>query len=346
MPMPIKEPIFSPLPHRPTAHCATLAELPDGSLLAGWFGGSYETAPDVAILTARRDPQRGGWSPPEVAVEVPGQTLGQPVFLVHPNGELWLFFDLAPSFQAAAVSPPAPNRHLLPPIAYWDWTRAQPFRQRSLDYGRTWQAPEPLLDYPGLMFRSRPLLLPGRIILPVYDENTWESRMLISDDEGRSWRLTAPLRTPGGNIHPCVVRLPGHRLLAYLRTGGAGGVIWRSASADGGETWSQPTPTSFPNPNSGLDLLRLENGALVLAFNNSDRRRTPLCLALAEAGESWQWQRTLEDDADEGAEFSYPTLLQSRDGLIHVVYTYRREHIHYACFTEKWLRKDRINREL
>ena len=82
------------------------------------------------------------------------------------------------------------------------------------------------------------------------------------------------------------------------------------------------------------------NVPLVLAFNNSRQRRTPLCVALAEKGEVWQWQRTLED---EQAEFSYPTLLQIDDGLIHLVYTYRREHIHYACFTETWLRKEKIN---
>jgi alpha-L-rhamnosidase len=84
----------------------------------------------------------------------------------------------------------------------------------------------------------------------------------------------------------------------------------------------------------------LQNGSLVLAFNNSRQRRTPLCVALAEKGEAWQWQQTLED---EQAEFSYPTLLQTDDGLIHLIYTYRREHIHYACFTEIWLRKEKIN---
>jgi alpha-L-rhamnosidase len=87
-------------------------------------------------------------------------------------------------------------------------------------------------------------------------------------------------------------------------------------------------------------LLCLQNESLVLAFNNSRQQRTPLCVALAEKGEVWQWQRTLED---EEAEFSYPTLLQTDDGFIHLVYTYRRENIHYACFTETWLRKEKIN---
>ncbi len=319
----IKMPIFERLPDRPFAHCATLAQLPDGALLAAWFGGAYETAPDVAILASRYDPVRQTWATPWIIADVPDHSLGQPVFLVRPDGELWLFFVVIVADEGPA-----------------NWTRAQPHWQRSTDGGKTWSSPIRLLDYPGLMFRSRPLVLPGRIIIPVYDENTWESRMLISDDKGQSWRLTAPMSTPQGNIHPCVVNLSDGRLLAYLRTGGPGGVIWRAESSDGGDTWGQPSPTPLPNPNSGLDLLRLQSGALALAYNHSNRLRTPLCVALAEEDERWRWQQTLEDGH---AEFSYPTLLQTDDGCIHLVYTYKREHIHYACFTEDWLRKGRTD---
>jgi len=185
------------------------------------------------------------------------------------------------------------------------------------------------------MFRSRPLRLAGRIILPVYDERTWQARMLLSDDAGQTWRLTAPLSTPSGNIQPSPVALADGRLLAYLRTGGEGGVIWRADSRDGGATWSRPEPTQLPNPNAGLDLLRLNSGALVLAYNPSERLRTPLCVALAQENEDWRWRRTLQDAP---GEFSYPTLLQTRDEQIQMVYTYQREHIHFARFTEQWLR--------
>lgn len=312
-----KQPVFGQLQDRPFAHCATLAELPDGSLLAAWFSGAYETAPDVAILAARYDRAAQTWCAPWVIAAVPDRSVGQPVLLVRPGGELWLFFVVIMDEMG-------------------DWTRAQPFWQRSTDAGSTWSQPTQVMDYPGLMFRSRPLVVSGRIILPVYDENTWESRMLISEDDGASWRLTPPLQTPTGNIHPCLVARADGRLLAYLRTGGKGGVIWRTESLDQGETWLQPTPTHLPNPNSGIDLLRLESGRLALAYNPSDRLRTPLCLALTGQGEDWQWRVTLEDAH---AEFSYPTLLQTSDGRIHVVYTYRREHIHHATVSETWLRE-------
>lgn len=315
------EPVFAQLDDRPMAHCATLTALADGTLLCAWFGGSYETAPDVAILAARRAPGAPGWSSPQVIAAVPGRSLGQPVFLPRPDGTLWLFFDV---------------------IMGVDWTSAIPHWQHSRDGGITWDPPAPLMETLGLMFRSKPLVLPGRIILPVYDERTWQSLMLISDDDGRSWRRTAPLVSPAGNIHPCVVPLSDGRLLAYLRTGGAGGVIWRAESADGGESWTEPEPTALPNPNSGIDLIRLASGRLALAFNDSDRLRTPLCVALAGEDECWRWKRTIEDGH---AEYSYPTLLQT-GATIHLVYTARREHIHAAHFDEAWLLEGEVSREL
>ena len=306
-------PIFDQLPDYPAAHCATLVELPSGHLLAAWFGGAFEKSPDVVILGATYDPATRRWSSPRVLAEILDRALGQPVFIVRPDGELWLFFNA---------------------IMGHDWTSAQPFLQRSSDNGATWDTPQQLFDYPGFMFRSRAHVTATRIMLPAYDEVTWQSRMMFSDDDGQSWQLTDPLTTPQGNIHPCVVSLAPGRLLAYLRTGGKGGVIWRTESADDGASWQTPTPTRWPNPNAGIDLLRLQNGHLLLAFNNSATRRTPLCLALATADEEFSHIRAVEDQ--EG-EFSYPTLLQTQDGHIHLVYTHKRRFIQHAIFDEKWL---------
>ncbi len=310
-------PLFAQMPDRPSVHCATLTELPGGTLLAAWFAGSHEMARDVVLMSARLAPGSDRWSAPQVLVEVPGRSLGQPVFLLHPTyGELWFFFNV---------------------IMDSHWTSAQPYWQRSTDGGYTWQPAQQIMDYPGMMFRSKPFLLPGRIILPAYDEVTWQSRMMISDDDGQSWRLTDPLTTPRGNIHPCIVQSDAGSLLAYLRTGGKGdgGVIWRTESHDSGDTWSNPTATALPNPNAGIDLIRLTSGALLLAYNPVSTGRTPLNVAWSTLDETWPHQQALQDMP---GEYSYPTLLQSTDGTIHMVYTYRREHIQYVRFDEAWVK--------
>ena len=308
-------PVFQQLDDRPFAHCATLMELNNGDLMTAWMSGAYETARDVAILASTLAPEATEWSAPRVIAAVAGYSLGQPVLLPRPDGALWLFFDV---------------------IMEDDWRTAVPYLQKSWDGGKTWDAAERIFDYPGLMFRNRVLELDDRIIVPAYDENTWQSHMMMSDDAGATWRLSAPLVTPTGNIHPSLVRRSDGTLLCYLRTGGKGGVIWRTTSTDRGETWSPVEPTTLPNPNSGIDLLRLSNGQLVLAFNNSPRFRTPLCVAIASEAEDWTCIKALETDY---FEFSYPTLLQRRDGSIHLVYTSKREHIHYAQFDERWLRE-------
>ncbi len=232
----------------------------------------------------------------------------------------------------------------------------------SHDWGRTWGDEQGLPAERGWMFRSKPLILDtGEIILPIYDEKTWRSFMMRSADGGITWQFGDMIHTAQGNIHPCVVPLSDGRLLAYLRTGGSGGWIWRTTSSDGGCTWSAAEQTSLPNPNSGIDLIRLRNGHLVLAFNNTARARTPLNVALSEDdGRSWAYLQTIasgpqpdssrfmalheywggEERATEKhpTEYSYPALLQARDGLIHLVYTDNRVTIRHAIFDEAWLR--------
>jgi predicted neuraminidase len=284
----------------------------------------------MTIFTARKQPP-SEWSAPEVLVNHPQYAVGQPVFYTRPENELWLFFVMVCGESHHPEDIPGSFDSLPPSEA---WTSAQPFLQKSFDMGETWESPDQMLDYPGLMFRSRPLILQDRIIVPVYDENTWESRMLISEDNGLNWHLTESIQSPFGNIHATLVQLPNGQTLAYLRPGGKGGAIWRTVSDDLGETWQSPTPTEIPNPNSGFDLIRLRSGNLLLAFNDSYSERTPLCLALADENENWSFKYSLEDGP---GEHSYPSLIQTKDGLIHIVYTYQRKHIEYAKFSEEWM---------
>ncbi len=303
-----KAPIFAPGSLARMSHCATLTALPDGTLLAAWFAGSFETAPDQFIAMARLAPGQSDWEPPVVAVDTPYQADGQPVFLTDHGGVLWLYYVVVDGTT---------------------WTDARMMRRPSSDWGVHWGPAEALPFPPGRMFRSRPLHLGGgHWLFPCYDERTWRSWMMFSADDGRHWQAGPTIETPVGNIHPAVVRLADGRLLAYLRPGGKGGVLWQTDSRDEGRSWSRPEPTSIPNPNSGFDLLRLRSGRLLLANNPSRTRRSPLTVsASTDEGRTWQTEIVLEEG--EG-EYSYPWLLEDRAGRIHCLYTWRRQTIMHA----------------
>jgi predicted neuraminidase len=299
------------------SHCSTLVNLPGEELLAAWMTGEYEPAPDQHLALARRRAGHIDWDRPIHLPQTNGRPEGQPVFLLDDAGTLWLY-------------------HVV--LDGDDWTSAHIRRRRSPDFGRTWSGSEDLGLPRGWMLRSKPLRMSAQHwLLPAYDETTWRSFMLISHDGGLTWKAGGVIETPPGNIHPCPVAMPGGDLLAFLRTGGRGGKIWRAVSHSGGETWEPATPAGLPNPNSGLDLLARDHGVLVLAFNDSEYERTPLRVALSEdGGKTWPYCRTLQEGP---GEFSYPTLIPAEYGLISLTYTHKREYIRYAEFDEAWLRE-------
>ncbi|HRU33396.1 MAG TPA: exo-alpha-sialidase, partial [bacterium] len=133
------------------------------------------------------------------------------------------------------------------------------------------------------------------------------------------------ITTPRGCIQPAVVELEDGHLLCFLRTRDS--FIFRSESYDYGRTWSPPCSTSLKNPNSGIDLIKLIDDRLIVIFNDSFDRRTPLNAGISEDnGESWE----IFDLEREDGEYSYPGIIQIRDKLVHLVYTYRREAIKYV----------------
>jgi predicted neuraminidase len=296
--------IFNTIPGRPSSHCATLTETADDALLAVWYSGTHEGHGDVAIMAAQLAPD--GWSEPWVLHDTPGLSDGNPLLYTLPDGTVVLWFVT---------------------IQGHGWDTARPYWCHSHDSGRTWTAPERFGDRDGLMFRCRPLRLSsGRLVLPAYDEITWQGLPLLSDDGGCTWREAKRITAPDGCIQPAIVELEDASLLAYLRTGGGGNCIWESRSTDGGASWSACVPTNLPNPNAGLDLVRLVDGRLLLAYNPLREGRHRLSLALTQ-GQGWE---TVELEHEPGREFSYPALLQARSGRCHLLYTYRRESIKHV----------------
>jgi predicted neuraminidase len=297
----------------PQCHASTVVEIGPGKILTAWFGGTAEKDDDVGIWVARFD--NGKWGKPERLAKVDDTPHWNPTLFRDESGKIHLFFKIGKE------------------IPYW-----QTYWMHS-DDGITWTKPAELVpgDHGGRgPVRSKPIILSdGDWLAPSSTElKTWEAFVDRSSDKGQTWvrvddfdRKTNKLKGKG-SIQPTLWESSPGNVHALLRT--TMGKVWRTDSADGGKTWAPLALTDIPNNNSGIDVLRLEDGRLLLVYNPVPRNwgpRTPLDLAVSKNnGKTWKTIAHLEQDPDPESEFSYPAIVRSKDGII-VTYTYQRERV-------------------
>jgi predicted neuraminidase len=293
-----------------SCHASTIAQAKDG-LVAAWFGGKGEGDKSVGIWLSRRG--ETGWSVPvEVATgeQADGKRLPcwNPALFQAPNGLLILFYKIGPN----------------PP-------RWQGMMKTSSDSGATWSAPIHLPD--GILgpIKDKPTLLAdGTLLCPSSTEDHgWQIHMEMTRDWGKTWTKTPPLNdnTTTRLIQPTILTLGGENLELVCRSGGKDHHIFHAFSSDNGKTWTTPEPTDLPNPNSGIDAVTLKDGRSLLIYNNTPRNRSPLNLAVSSDGKTWKNVLVLEDQP---GEYSYPAIIQTSDGLVHVTYTWKRQRIKHV----------------
>ena len=314
----------------PSAHASTVVQLHDGSLMSAWFGGTGEGKPDVAIWGSQRT--NGTWSAPvELAREEP-VPCWNPVLFHTADGKLWLYYKFGPQVGV--------------------WTAARKF---STDEGKTWSPVEHLPA--GLVgpVRAKPLVLADGTIVSgssVESYHAWAVWIERSTDSGKTWAKIGPLMPPAsavqppapasdgskaadkaattGIIQPSVVSMGGKHLRFYARSTSNIQHITIADSYDSGLTWGAPRLLDLPNPNSGIDAVALKDGRVVLVYNNTTAGRSPLNLAVSKDGEHFTMFATLESEP--GGEFSYPSMIQDKDGDLQITYTYQRKTIAHVRF--------------
>jgi len=311
---------------RPYNHTSCIVALPDGALLVAWGAGTRELAIDTAILLARRAPE-GTWDTTQVVADFPG----------FPDANCTLFRD------------PGGDLHL-----YWAAVPGENFCQAILlardsgDDGETWSDPRPQMPAFCTLLKNKPIVLrSGRWVLPAYTQAVYASQFWTSDDAGATWQAGDWLLGMPSNLQPAVVERSDGTLLALMRRGGApvdahgvNAFTWQGDSSDGGVTWSLSERDELLNPDSGLDLLRLESGLLVLACNDSATLRTPLVVrASLDEGVTWLPPRVVaEIDASDGrSQLSYPSLAESADGRVHLTWSDNLKSIAHAEFNLAWM---------
>jgi predicted neuraminidase len=293
----------------PSCHASTLVETTHG-IVAAWFGGTAERDPDVGIWVSRFED--GLWTVPvEVAngVRLAASQLPtwNPVLFQPRTGPLMLFYKMGPS-----------------PSTWWGLLKT------SADQGKTWSAARHLPE--GFLgpIKNKPVQLAnGAILCPTSsEEKGWRVHFERTADNGQNWTRTGVLNdgVSIGAIQPSVLFLGEDKLLALGRTRQK--KIFQITSDDSGKTWGKMTLSDLPNPNAGTDAVTLKDGRHVLVYNHTSRGRSPLNVAVSRDG--YTWQAALELENEPRAEFSYPAVIQTRDGLIHVTYTWKRQKIKHA----------------
>jgi predicted neuraminidase len=383
-------------------HAANIMALGNGDLGCVWFGGTQEGVSDISIWFSRLEKGAEAWSTPTRLSDDLTRSEQNPVLFPTPADELWLLYTA----QRAGNQDTAEVRCRI-----------------SRDDGHTWGPVRtlfPATSRGGVFVRQPVLVLPsGRWLLPVFNCVTtpgkrWigdrdTSSLMISDDEGRTWR-EQPVPDSTGCVHMNVHLLADGTLLALFRSRWAD-AIYASRSADEGATWSVPAATELPNNNSSIQYVTLSDGRLALVFNASsaadavERRtslydeidddglaatpasptepkaatsasptseepvlagrddsapagreertafwgapRAPMTLALsADGGRTWPIRRDLEvgdgycltNNSRDGLnrEFSYPSIQETADGDLHIVFTYHRRVIKYVRVRPEW----------
>lgn len=293
----------------PSSHSATIIALDNEEeeeeegryrLLASWFAGTEENAPDVAIYTSTYDSRTSSWqSIPDVAVsafrpddsscavisggegcKLRENSLWNPVLVKeNENNHVALFYKA--------------GKH--PSI--WEG-----YVKRSKDDGKTWEQQAEKLP--------RNIIGPAKNKILEVNDRLWlapSSREANAKDGSRNWKLIVERSRDGGKswdpeenvevpfdgnaIQPSMWRGDDGYLRMVARTAtdydekgrradqvkvkkqtfirGKKYIIYSKSLDKEGEKWMKAKPTSLPGPNSGIDAVKLRDGRVVIIYNHS-----------------------------------------------------------------------------
>lgn len=302
------------------SHAATLVELKPDQLMAAWFGGKYEGAKDVGIYFSVYKENK--WSVPlnlvtPLITQKDTLPCWNPVLFKSKSENLYLFYKVGKNPR--------------------EWFGAMII---SKDNGNTWSAPKYLPD--GILgpLKNKPIeTIPGVILCGSSTEsigdNKWRVHVEKYTEATESWEKIAIDNNKEFEIIQPTFLVHSQNEIQMLSRSKHNKII-SSWSEDNGNTWERTDSIHVVNSNSGIDAVTLAKKSFLLVNNPLKQGkdwfngRNVLDVEYSKDGVKWQKLFDLENKAE--GEFSYPAVIQTSDGKIHILYTFNRKYIKHVTF--------------
>lgn len=344
-----EELIFTP--QNEHSHGSSIVALPNGDFLATWFQGSGErNADDVRIMGARLEKGEKVWCKPFLMADTKGIPDCNPVLFLNNKNKLFLVWIAVQGnrWEGSILKTRTTTNYKGSGAPVWEWQDnilikpGEEFvaeidkkfaEMPELEHG--WAEYAPLYDNMikdasknqvlrsiGWMSRIKPVILEsGRIVLPLYSDGFNLCICAISDDDGENWKPSLPI-VGRGPIQPALAVRKNGDIVAYMRdSGDAPSRVHKSISKDNGESWSYTVKTDIPNTAS-VELHCLKDGRWAFLGNDiTDGRYQVVLMISDDEGETWKWKEYLETAENGKGSYSYPCLIQTEDGLVHITYS-------------------------
>eukprot|EP00227_Mantoniella_beaufortii_P019537 CAMPEP_0197587524 /NCGR_PEP_ID=MMETSP1326-20131121/9128_1 /TAXON_ID=1155430 /ORGANISM="Genus nov. species nov., Strain RCC2288" /LENGTH=823 /DNA_ID=CAMNT_0043152265 /DNA_START=244 /DNA_END=2712 /DNA_ORIENTATION=+ len=320
------------------SHMVMIGAMPSTSLwrwaMTWQASASIEGAPGQHLLISFSDEPESSWTKPMMIPITPtGFAVWGPVWHLDANGVIWLFFSHSTSCLKNAGRgkrkyAPGGDIKYIKSVDGVSWTAPKTILTQAADQGIPKLVANQLQVHSGTgawvlpYWREQPHCKQCR---PHADRSVRTSAgVLVLTNQGATWRPIGSWRARGIRwlIEGTVAEVGDKgRLLQLYRSGEP--TLYKHTSDDGGNTWTEAVKTSIPNPNSKVNLIRLDDGDIALAFNDARGGvRRKLSVAVSPDGSRWKQLQQLEDTTP-GLHYSYPTMAQDGCRLL-VAYSVMR----------------------
>lgn len=306
----IKQELIFPLGLIKESHASTIAEMSNGTILVSWFGGTKEGDDDVKIWQSSMT--ESGWSKPRVVAY--GSKDGKPLPTWNPvlfniHNKTYLFYKVGKTPST------------------WEGKYIT-----STNNGLSWSKTQALPNGIYGPIKNKPILSGKNVLFPSSEENDkgWFVHIEKTSNMKNFNKIEVSKPTGTSAIQPTLLKFRDNEIKMYTRSDQ--GVLMESQSSDSGHSWTTLRKSMIPSTNSGVDGIVLRDGTGLIVHNPGKDRSILSISRSNDNGKTWGNVLTLE--SQEGKEFSYPAIIQSSNGKIHITYTYNRESIKHITLEE------------